>query len=113
MKSLPDWEGLDLHCPAASDLFAEINDNEPWEAYNSLAENLTGIDSGNSLSQLGGYPNWVQGASNYEDREGKPLRLLFQIDSEENADIMWGDSGMVYAFYDPNTKKVEFELQCY
>lgn len=113
IKSLPDWEGLDLHCPAASDLSAEINDDEPWEAYNLLAEKLTGNDVDDSLTQLGGYPKWVQGETTYEDSNGNSLPLLFQIDSEENADIMWGDAGMVYVFYDPKTKKVEFELQCY
>ncbi|MDR1481095.1 MAG: DUF1963 domain-containing protein [Synergistaceae bacterium] len=70
--------------------------------------------------QLLGYPNLVQGeifhecqlASNglfcgdesgYRDPREKALRdgakdwtLLFQIDSDDNAEVMWGDCGMVY-----------------
>jgi uncharacterized protein YwqG len=70
--------------------------------------------------QLLGYPSLVQGdiftecqlvsnglycgdASGYRDPKAKKLRasvsdwmLLFQIDSDDNADVMWGDCGMVY-----------------
>lgn len=111
VKSLPDWEGIDGYSPEASELCSKINDDEPWEAYEKVVQQLTGQQD--YQSQLGGHPKWIQGESTPQDSTGKDLPLLFQIDSEENAGIMWGDSGMVYAFYDSKTKKVEFELQCY
>ena len=64
-------------------------------------------------SQLGGYPKWVQGESTPKDKNGEPLKLLFQIDSEDNAGIMWGDVGLIYVFYDEELEKIEFILQCH
>lgn len=110
-KSLPDWEGLDSYSQEISDLVCEINDDEPWEEYSKLVQKLTGQED--YRSQFGGYPQWVQGESTPEDKEGKPFDLLFQIDSEDNAGLMWGDVGLVYAFYDGRKKKIEFELQCH
>lgn len=55
---------------------------------------------------------WVQG----EDtpvKEAVPMKLLFQIDSEDNAGIMWGDVGLIYVFYDENSERIEFTLQCH
>jgi uncharacterized protein YwqG len=31
------------------------------------------------------------------------MKLLLQIDSEDDADLMWGDCGIVYVFYDPKS----------
>ena len=41
------------------------------------------------------------------------MKLLFQIDSEDNAGLMWGDVGLIYVFYDNETQKIEFILQCH
>jgi uncharacterized protein YwqG len=41
------------------------------------------------------------------------MKLLFQIDSEDNAELMWGDVGLIYVFYDEATDKIEFTLQCH
>ncbi|WP_345052947.1 DUF1963 domain-containing protein, partial [Hymenobacter glaciei] len=62
---------------------------------------------------LGGYPCWLQGADNPVDAAGQTLPLLFQLDSEEKAGIMWGDTGLVYVFYDPQRPgHFTFDLQC-
>jgi uncharacterized protein YwqG len=55
----------------------------------------------------------VQGESTPIDDEGNPMKLLFQIDSEDNAGLMWGDVGLIYVFYDKKTEKIEFTLQCH
>jgi uncharacterized protein YwqG len=60
-------------------------------------------------SQLGGYAYWIQ---SYEEC-AKGKQLLFQIASEDNAALMWGDGGAVYVFYDPDTMELEFVFQCY
>lgn len=111
IDSLPDWEGIEVHSFNASKLSCILNEDEPWENYRKACEDLIGeLDY---QSQIGGYPKWVQGESTPHKPDGEAMDLLFQIDSEENADIMWGDSGLIYVFYDKETKRTEFTLQCY
>ncbi|MBC9795394.1 DUF1963 domain-containing protein [Sinomicrobium weinanense] len=110
-RTLPDWEGIDLHCPDASKLSCVLNENEPWEPYDQVVTKLIGEQD--YQSQLGGYPKWVQGEATPKDNEGKSMKLLFQIDSEDHAGLMWGDTGLIYVFYDPKSERIEFTLQCY
>ncbi|ALJ00714.1 DUF1963 domain-containing protein [Rufibacter tibetensis] len=110
VKSLPDWEGISLYNEPAVELSCTLNPDEPWESYDSVVERLTGEQD--YQSQLGGYPKWVQGEGTPKNEQGGNMRLLFQLDSEENAGLMWGDVGLIYVFYDSATKKVEFTLQC-
>jgi uncharacterized protein YwqG len=108
VKSLPDWEGIDSFYEHASMLSCVLDEEEPWGNYQKIAEKLIGEQE--MKSRLGGYANWVQGNENPEDKD---FQLLFQIDSEENAGLMWGDTGLIYVFYNCLTKKTEFVLQCY
>lgn len=111
VKSLPDWEGLSVYCPEATDLAEEINDDDPWEVYDELVIKLTNQED--YQSQIGGYPKWVQGESIPENNNGQDFKFLLQIDSEDKAGIMWGDVGLVYIYYDAKTKAIEFEMQCH
>ncbi|MGV3696615.1 DUF1963 domain-containing protein [Flavobacterium sp.] len=111
-KSLPDWETIDEYIEGYTDLAEEIDGDNPWDAHSEVEMKLTGND--NYQSQLGGYPRWVQGDGTPEDENtGRKSELLFQIDSEDNAGLMWGDAGLVYVFYDPVDKSISFELQCH
>lgn len=111
-KSLPNWESIDDYAEGYSDLAEAIDDEDPWEVHNEVVLKFTGNDD--YQSQLGGYPRWVQGDGTPEDQKsGRKYELLFQIDSEDNAGLMWGDAGLVYVFYDSVDKKISFELQCY
>lgn len=110
-QTLPDWEGIDLYSNNASKLSCVLNEDEPWGSYDQIVTKLIGEQD--YQSQLGGYPKWVQGESTPKDNEGKPMRLLFQIDSEDNAGLMWGDVGLIYVFYDEKTEDIEFTLQCH
>ena len=60
----------------------------------------------NFCSQVGGRPRWLQG-----DISPNDFQFLFQLDCETEAGLYWGDVGMVYAYYDPNTKETWFDLQ--
>ena len=111
IKSLPDWEGIDRHEYNASKLSCVLNEDEPWSLYQQTVSKLIGDQE--YQSQLGGYPKWVQGESTPKDSEGNPMKFLFQIDSEDKADLMWGDVGMIYVFYDEETDHIEFILQCH
>lgn len=104
--SLPDWEGVNRWCPEAAELSCQFNDDAPWEAYRQAVERLVGEQEINS--KTGGYPKWIQGEDTPEDSI-----LLAQIDSEDEAGIMWGDVGSVYLFLSQNPEaKIKFVLQC-
>jgi uncharacterized protein YwqG len=109
--SLPAWEGLDCYSSDASNLSNVLNEDKPWDSYDKVVQKLTGHDG--FQSQLGGYPTWIQGESTPKNKNGDSMPLLFQIDSEDNAGIMWGDCGIVYVFYDRDSKQLEFILQCH
>jgi uncharacterized protein YwqG len=108
IQSLPDWEGIKSINETISDLSCELNDDEPWEPYQSTVEKLIGEPE--MQTQLGGYPQLVQ---NDETPEDKNFEFLFQLDSEDNAGLMWGDCGLIYIFYNSKNKKTEYTLQCY
>lgn len=110
-QTLPDWEGIDLFGNDASKLSCVLNEEEPSDSYDQIVTKLIGEQD--YQSQLGGYPKWVQGESTPKDKNGKPMKLLFQIDSEDNAGLMWGDVGLIYVFYDEMTESIEFTLQCH
>lgn len=111
VKSLPDWEGIDSYNLNASKLSCVLDENEPWSSYQKVIEKLIGEQ--NYQSQLGGYPKWVQGESIPKNSNGEKMKFLCQIDSEDNAGIMWGDAGLIYIFYDEETKRTAFKLQCH
>lgn len=108
---MPDWEGIDLYEKNALRISSLLNLENDWDGYEKVVQKLIGGQD--FQSQLGGYPRWVQGESTPVLNNGENMKLLFQIDSEENAELMWGDVGLVYVFYDEQTKRVEFTLQCH
>ena len=110
-KTLPDWEGISVYENNASKLSCVLDENEPWGSYREIVTALIGEQD--YQSQLGGYPNWVQGESTPTDKHGNPMQLLFQIDSEDNAGLMWGDVGLIYVFHDQSFENIEFILQCH
>ncbi|WMI68232.1 DUF1963 domain-containing protein [Mangrovimonas sp. YM274] len=109
--SLPDWQGLYSICPNANKLSGILNEDSPWENYEKVCKNLIGEQD--YQSQIGGYPKWIQGESTPRNPNNSLMDLLIQIDSEENSGIMWGDQGMIYFFYNIETRRIEFMLQCY
>lgn len=109
--SLPDWEGICEYVPELEKALLAINNDEPWEVYDSIAAKITGNTY--YQSQLGGFPKWVQGESTPLNSREEPVMLLFQIDSEDNAGIMWGDMGLIYVFYDLIDNRIWFEMQCH
>jgi len=108
IQSLPDWDGLESYSKNASMLSCVLDENKPWRNYKEIAEKLVGEQE--YRSQLGGYPQWVQGN---ESPKSKNYDLLFQIDSESDAGLMWGDCGLIYVFYNRENKTTEYLLQCF
>lgn len=111
IQSLPDWEGIDHYSSEASKLSCILNEDEPWGHYDEVSKELVGETEYQSI--IGGYPKWLQGEATPSDDDDNNLPLLMQIDSETNADIRWGDQGLIYIFHNPATPGVyEFQLQC-
>jgi uncharacterized protein YwqG len=90
VPSLPDWDTIGQFAPAASDL-AVAMDDEPWAAYQRAAAEL-GVEF-ELRSSVGGYPKWLQG-NQWPD--GKTF--VAQLDSASEAELVWGDHGLVYLF---------------
>ena len=119
VMSLPDWEGVGEIAPEVSDMSAELNDDEPWEPYVSAAAELLGEhpDNDDFRTQIGGYAKFVQGAVIPECAKcNHAMRLLAQIDSADEAGLMWGDAGCVYLWEcerHPQGELVQMRLQCF
>lgn len=114
VQSLPDWDTINDLLPAAAELSTKSNKDEPWATYQKTVEELLGGEP-ESTSQVGGYPHWIQSAESIEcEKCSTPMRLLGQITSEEEAELMWGDAGSVYLFECPkHPDQVQMRLQCF
>lgn len=114
---------------------------EEQDAYTELCERLMGEEQ--MINKLLGYPDQIQGdmqlecqlvsnglycgdSSGYEspkraelEKYAKDWRLLLQIDSDENVQMMWGDAGRLYFWIkEEDLRLKEFDktwmvLQCY
>ncbi|MCL2763107.1 MAG: DUF1963 domain-containing protein [Treponema sp.] len=102
IKTLPHDHDLEFFDSNAEKLSLMLNEENPIYKIASKLKATHDLHS-----QIGGYPDWLQGGR-YPNN--KDFIFLFQIDSEEG--LMWGDCGLVYAFYNPKTKKIIFELEC-
>ena len=70
--------------------------------YEKLETAVIGDDFLDYITQVGGYPQWMQGDETPLNSSGKRMKLLLQISSEDDANLMWGDADLVYIFYDPD-----------
>ena len=94
VRSVPRWYDAEPEL-AGLDLGAD-----PWETYLAAARAVA--PAPNVESRLGGYPDWVQGSDWPSCPEcGRRMHLIWQLDSEPEARIMWGDTGRVYVFACP------------
>lgn len=81
---------------------------EMAEKYGSYAQ---GGHPGDGGHQLGGYPTFTQADPRDEDSD---LILLFQLDSETEKGIMWGDVGIANFFISPDDlRKKDFSRVLY
>ncbi|MBZ0167337.1 MAG: DUF1963 domain-containing protein [Candidatus Omnitrophica bacterium] len=110
---LPDWEGLDTASEEPALLCGKLNATAPWDVYAEAQHRLGCWDEYATI--LGGYPRWVQGEVIVPcPKCQSDLEFLGQIDSEEKANIMWGDCGLIYLFLCPDhPDEIHMELQCY
>ena len=112
VKVLPDCDSIDSEIPEVNDLCSQINHESPWDAYDLAIKALGCIDD--CATRIGGYPKLIQGE--IEATCGvcsKKMDFLAQIDSEDDANLMWGDVGSVYLFQcSAHPSEFHLELQC-
>lgn len=93
-KVITGWEAVDDYpeLEEASDWGCEFSEAEE-EAFYALEE----PNYPQSGDKLGGWPDWVQGVEYPACPEcGEPMELVFQLDSEDHLDYMFGDTGCAH-----------------
>lgn len=111
VNSFPDWVDLDFRHEKVIERFAHLD--EPSEAYEAAVKSSGGEPDLCTL--VGGYAHWIQD----EDiplcnQCQNAMDLLTQIDSESDADVMWGDAGSLYLFYCvTHPREIGLKLQCF
>ena len=104
--SLPDWQLLDVKHKTLSKQLKSLF-NEYDREYDKICELILGEE--NVSSRLGGYPDWIQ-----NDDTPSNSDLLFQLESEDELELQWGDMGAVYAFYNKESNKIAAcFIQCF
>jgi len=113
-SSYPHYEDVDPELARAIEASSTGQRSDPY------AEALGRVDprfdpDALSPTMVGGYPQWIQGSWVYTcPHDGRPLELLAQIGSEDEADLMWGDSGSQYLLWCPeHPDSIEFSETCY
>jgi len=86
--------------PPAESIVAILGtDEEAQSEYERYVEILRG---GNLYaSKMGGYPSWIEAEPTMRCQCGAGMRFLAQIDSEEQANLLWGNNGVLYLFHCP------------
>ena len=95
-KPIVGWEEMDDYpnCEEAEMLGLRLTDDE-WEN--------VGEEYPRGGEKLQGWPLWVQSVEYPHCRTcGESMRMLFQIDSENNLPHMWGDVGVGHITVCPN-----------
>jgi uncharacterized protein YwqG len=113
VQVLPDWVDLEILSPPARTLCSKMDKEAYYEVYDEAVSRNQCLTDYATL--IGGYPRWIQNDSvqtcNICHAE---MEFFAQIDSEEAANLMWGDTGSVYLFRCPEHKtEFKLELQCY
>lgn len=110
VQSFPEWDEVESLSKQAAD---SISQRDAWDDYESAVESLGGETDFCTL--VGGYAHWVQGEDTPAcDHCQSRMSFLAQIDSEQEPDIMWGDSGCIYLFYCVNhPRELKLILQCF
>ena len=113
VTSLPDWDGLESVSEEVEKLCIYLDDDSPWEAYDAAVDRSGCLNDYATL--FGGYPRYVQSETGgFCNICGKELIFFAQIDSEDDAGIMWGDVGLIYLYRCPDHKdEFHMELQCH
>ncbi len=109
---LPDYETLEEKYPDVASMCEELDEEDPMAAYEDVANELGLVTQPGTV--LGGYPIWLQGEGSQICPVDKgEMEFCAQIDSEEMANLMFGDAGCLYVFRCKEHNKFEIEMQCF
>lgn len=93
--------------------FEAVEPDDWWETYEQVGQRVGALSD--YRTQLGGHPRWVQADGTQDCGTcGKRLTFVAQIDSEDDAQLMWGDVGLVYLFRcADHPDEWDLQLQCH
>lgn len=130
VQSLPNYDNSKVENLGLSDeeidVYIEMNesDDNPCHQVGGFASPVQG-DCMDLESQLASNGVYVGGPEGYKSEKAKQLqagasdwKLLFQFDSDDDMDVMWGDCGRIYFWVqEQKAKRNEFDncwliLQC-
>ncbi|HET6893381.1 MAG TPA: DUF1963 domain-containing protein, partial [Pyrinomonadaceae bacterium] len=111
VDSFPELDEIDSRHKNVSEIFSNMD--EPVDDYEAAVKSLGGETEFCTL--VGGYAHWMQGEyTPVCDHCQSRMNLLTQIDSELDADVMWGDAGCIYLFHcDNHPREVKLILQSF
>lgn len=108
VRSTPHWED------ARPELAGPGLGENTWEAYNAARQVFAPAPQ--VESRPGGWPDWSQGPEWPSCPGcGRRMRLIWQLDSEPDTGLMWGDVGRVYIFACPtpcSPQSLALVIQC-
>lgn len=113
VRVLPDWDSIDFISEEVANICRKLDKDSPWETYGQATLRAGCLNDYATL--LGGYPRYVQGQAGSKCSQcNSELKFFAQIDSEDEADLMWGDIGLIYIFRCPDhNDEFHLELQCH
>ena len=98
-KSLPDYRSIESRHPKVRKLLADLRTTAPGEFYDRAVSKLTGRPEARLLSQVWGYPRWVQGEATPKCPAcARRMQFVWQIGSEKHANLIFTEFGHLYLF---------------
>ena len=98
------WETIEFPTPAF--VARSISDDPGFLNEGNIYQNFAC-----PLTKVGGHVRWIQNDDTPVDQNGNPMHYIGQF--IEPRDVELGDSGIVYLFYDSETRKTSSVLQYY
>lgn len=99
--SIPDFESNEIE-------LLELDEDEE-EAYYDFYDEVEALydKDFDYIHRMLGYPYVIQNAVYFNEDDDQNTRLLLQVDSDDNANMMWGDAGIIYFLIDEDDLSVQ------
>ena len=112
-KTIVNWTSIDDYPHYEEYYYLGIELDISEDVYELMEQRQIGLPI--EKDKLFGWPHWVQSVEYPHDRKtGNQMKLLFQLDSEDNLPYMFGDSGIGHLMQSPDHQdELSFGWACY